>query len=207
VLGDSARELRGRLANETAFIEWRFGSKSRARELADDAEKLLSATARPFRLAYLFAEIGDEARMRSLLRQLEAEFPAATGLTLWNAMSEATLLVSRNKPEAALPLLAPIKRFQGRWRDVALVRAQALHSAGKLPEAAAEFQWVVSQMPTFPAMSSRPIAMISLARVRAAMGDVAGAKQAYDQFLDLWKDADPELPLLVEARQERAALK
>jgi hypothetical protein len=207
MLGDSARELRGRLTNEAASIEWRFGSKSRARELANDAEKLLPVSARPFRLAYLFAELGDETRMRSLLEQLEAEFPASTGLTLWNAMSEATLLVSRNKPEAALQLLAPIKRFQGRWRDVALVRAQALHQANKLPEAAAEFQWVVNQMPTFPGMTAAPIAMVSLARVRAAMGDVAGAKQAYDQFLDYWKDADSDLPLLAEARKERAALK
>jgi hypothetical protein len=66
---------------------------------------------------------------------------------------------------------------------------------------------VVNQSSVHPAMSSHPIAAIAQARVRAAMGDVAGARQAYDQFLDLWKNADPDLPLLEAARRERAVLK
>ena len=51
------------------------------------------------------------------------------------------------------------------------------------------------------------MALIGLARARVAAGDTTGAKAAYDQFLDLWSGADADLPLLAEARRERAALK
>ena len=207
ILGEAARERRARLMVEMAFVEWRLGSQSRARELLNEAAPMLPASARPFRLAYLLAEMGEYDRMRSLLTGLKAEYPAATARMLWNAMSEASLLLSQQKPDAALDALAPIKRFQGRWRDVALERARALQQAGRLAEAEADFKWLADQSPAPPAISASAIALISLARVRAAAGNAAGAREAYDRFLDLWNRADPDLTLLAEAKQERAALK
>jgi len=61
--------------------------------------------------------------------------------------------------------------------------------------------------PAGPAPTVYPMALIGLARARVAAGDTTGAKAAYDQFLDLWSGADADLPLLAEARRERAALK
>ena len=42
--------------------------------------------------------------------------------------------------------------------------------------------------------------MVSLARARAALGQTAEARKLYEQFFELWKDADPDVPLLVRAR-------
>ena len=49
--------------------------------------------------------------------------------------------------------------------------------------------------------------MVNLARAATLAGDSARAKKAYEDFLEFWKDADFDVPIFVEARQERAALK
>jgi hypothetical protein len=48
---------------------------------------------------------------------------------------------------------------------------------------------------------------VSVARALAASGDTVGARQAYEHFFDFWKRADADVPILVEARRELAALK
>jgi hypothetical protein len=50
-------------------------------------------------------------------------------------------------------------------------------------------------------------AQVGLARAAKMMGDSARAKKTYEQFFGFWKDADPDIPLLLEARKEYAALK
>jgi tetratricopeptide (TPR) repeat protein len=206
-LADAAGERRGRPMIEMAFMEWRLGSPTRAKELAAQAEALLPVSARAFRLPHLFAEIGDHARAQSLLEQYKDVAPAATPLTLWSALSDGTILLSQHKSQAALERIESVRRFESRWPDVRLLRAWALQQAGRLAEAAAEFQWLADHTSPPPSQTPMTVAVISLARVRAAAGDAAGAAQAYDRFLDLWKTADADLPLLVEARRERAALK
>ena len=52
-----------------------------------------------------------------------------------------------------------------------------------------------------------PLSYVGLARAAALAGDSARARRAYQDFLARWKDADPDLPILKEARQEYAALK
>ncbi len=52
-----------------------------------------------------------------------------------------------------------------------------------------------------------PAAQVGLARTAKMMGDKARAEKTYEQFFAFWKDADPDIPLLLEARKEYAALK
>jgi hypothetical protein len=208
ILGETAAgERRGRPMLEMAFMEWRLGNPTRAKELAAQAEALLPVSARPFRLAHLFAEIGDNAHAQSLFEQYRDAVPAATPLSLWGALCEGTVLLSQHRPDAALERIESARRFDGRWTDVRLLRARALQQAGRLAEAAAEFQWLADHTSPPPSQTPMTVALISLARVRAAAGDAAGAAQTYDRFLDFWKTADADLPLLIEARRERAALK
>ena len=206
MLGEAARERRGRPMVEMALTEWRLGHPDRAKELAQQAGSLLPVDARAFRLALMFAEIGDHARARSLIAQYKSAYPDATALVLWGTLAEATILLADGKPAAALERIQTVRRFEGRWGDLRLVRARALQQAGRLEESAAEYQWLADHTCPPPSTSACSLAPLSLARVRAAAGDSAGAKQAYDRFLDLWKDADADLPLLAEARRERAAL-
>jgi tetratricopeptide (TPR) repeat protein len=77
--------------------------------------------------------------------------------------------------------------------------------AGKGPEAAAEFQKILDHKGRNwgPEYSQ---AYLGLARAKALAGDRAKAKRAYQDFLALWKDADPDMPTLIAARKEYAAL-
>ena len=206
VLGEAATERRGRPMIEMALTEWRLGHPERARVLAQQADSLLPVGARAFRLPFMFAEIGDHARARSLIAQFKGAYPDATALLLWGTLADATILLADGKPAAALERVQTVRRFEGRWSDLRLVRARALQQAGRLTEAAAEFQWLADHVCAPPATSPCSLAPLAHARVLAAAGDSAGARQAYDRFLELWKDADADLPLLAEARRERARL-
>jgi len=101
-----------------------------------------------------------------------------------------------------------MQRFETRWADVTLLRAKAQLLAGNTTAAVADFKQLVD-IPTGGAAATTLYtdALIGLARARVAAGDASGAKAAYDQFLGLWAGADADLPLLGEARRERAALK
>jgi len=77
--------------------------------------------------------------------------------------------------------------------------------AGKGAEAAAEFQKIlVHKGRNWGGFYSQ--AYLGLARAEALAGDKAKAKRAYQDFLALWKDADPDMPTLIAARKEYAAL-
>jgi hypothetical protein len=53
----------------------------------------------------------------------------------------------------------------------------------------------------------RPLALLGVARATALAGDAAASRRAYQDFLALWKDADPDLPVLREAQTEYAKLR
>jgi tetratricopeptide (TPR) repeat protein/predicted Ser/Thr protein kinase len=88
----------------------------------------------------------------------------------------------------------------------ACVRALALLADGQAPEAASVFSQMVDRKaanwgPEYPA------AQVGLARAAKMMGDTERARKTYEQFFAFWKDADPDIPLLLEARKEYEALK
>jgi len=73
--------------------------------------------------------------------------------------------------------------------------------------AAAQFQKLIDN----PGFSVRhvigPLARLQLGRAQRLMGDNASARQSYEEFLTLWKDADPDLPIYRQAKAEYAQLK
>jgi eukaryotic-like serine/threonine-protein kinase len=87
------------------------------------------------------------------------------------------------------------------------VRGEAYMAGHKGPEAAAEFQKIIAHIGV---VSNDPTivvaARLQLARAFALAGDRSRAKKAYDDFLNLWKDADPDIPILNESRAEYAKL-
>jgi tetratricopeptide (TPR) repeat protein len=102
----------------------------------------------------------------------------------------------------------PIARWPagGQVGPIACLRGRILQGRGRAAEAAAVFEEMIRRKaanwgPEYPA------AYVGLARARKQGGDVAGARQAYEAFLALWKDADPDIPLLVAARKEFANLR
>jgi outer membrane protein assembly factor BamD (BamD/ComL family) len=86
------------------------------------------------------------------------------------------------------------------------IRGQAYLQAKRGTEAAAEFQKIVDHRGIAPIQPEHSLAKLGLGRAYAMTGDTSKARAAYQDFLALWKDADPDLPILKEAKAEYAKL-
>ena len=88
----------------------------------------------------------------------------------------------------------------------AYVRGEAFIAAHRYAEAAAEFQKILDHRGIVGLDPIGALAHLQLGRVFALSGDKAKAKAAYEAFLALWKDADPDVPILKRAKTEYSRL-
>ena len=89
----------------------------------------------------------------------------------------------------------------------AYVRGEAFTAQHRYTEAAAEFQKILDHRGIVGADPIGALAHLQLARTFALSGDKSKARTAYQDFLRLWKDADPDIPILKQARAEYAKLR
>jgi eukaryotic-like serine/threonine-protein kinase len=87
------------------------------------------------------------------------------------------------------------------------VRGEAYLAAHQGKEAASEFQKIIDHRGIVLNSPIGALAHLQIARAYAMQGDTAKAKAAYQDFLTLWKDADPDIPILITAKAEYAKLK
>ena len=86
------------------------------------------------------------------------------------------------------------------------VRGQAYLHLHQGKEAAEQFQNILNHRGVCGTLPACSLAHLQLGRARALSGDNAGARTAYQDFFALWKDADPDVPILKEAKAEYAKL-
>ena len=118
--------------------------------------------------------------------------------------------LKRGNAERALELFAPAAPYEAGWFDSylpAYLRGEAYLRLQRGQEAAAEFQKIVSHRGIVLNTEIGAVAHVCLGRAYAMQGDTARAKAAYQDFLTLWKDADPDIPILKETKAEYAKLK
>jgi hypothetical protein len=106
--------------------------------------------------------------------------------------------------DLAMPGTAFFAKFGGLYP--AYVRGRGYLEAGRPREAAAEFQKVLDHRGIVLADPIGALAHLQLGRAYVLSGERGRAKSAYQAFLTLWKDADPEIPVLKQARTENAKL-
>ncbi|PYS34054.1 MAG: hypothetical protein DMF75_07600 [Acidobacteria bacterium] len=94
-------------------------------------------------------------------------------------------------------------------QDTQYLRGVSYLRLGKGAEAAVEFQKIIDRKGQADLLVSTlyPLATVGLARALALSGDAARARKAYEDFFALWRDADSELPILIEAKNEYAKTK
>ena len=129
---------------------------------------------------------------------------------LMDATFNALLALERGQPGRARELLAPHATREPRSAGVlvaAFVRGEALLAAGDPRTAVGQFQLVVDNRAVALLDIVYPLSMRGVARAKAAAGDAAGAREAYERLFEFWKAADADLPVLVEARADYARLK
>jgi len=200
------QEVQARFKIELAMLEWRLGDQSVARKLADEAAKGIST--RGSRVAYLFATMGDWTRAGEVIGRASKEQPNATLVKgLWQPLVHAERQLAAADAAGAIETLRVTERYERRWPDARLLRAQALLRAGNASAAVSEFEKLLERPVPLPTTTVYSLGLVGLARARVAAGQIAEARAAYDRFLTEWKNADPGARLLNDARRERAALK
>src|SRR5215813_6705446 len=163
-------------------------------------------------LAWTLALCGKTARAQSLADGLARKLPLDTmHNSVWLPLIHATLELKRGSaagPEKAIQLLQPTRRYEAATSFRPMwMRGQAHLEAKNGALAASEFQKIIEHRGWDALSPLWPLASLGLARAAALQGDVAKSRQAYENFFRLWREADPELPVLIEAKRERARLK
>jgi predicted Zn-dependent protease len=155
------------------------------------------------------ARAGDTATAEKMVAELDRVFPLGILVqSYWLPAIRAAIALQRNDPNRAVELLqATSARELGPpgLRTIYL-RGEAylmLHDGNR---AAAEFQKFIDHRGMVRNSPSGALARLGLARAYAMQGETTKARAAYQEFLTLWKDADPDLPILIQAKAEYAKL-
>src|SRR5580704_3701359 len=213
---DDSKETAALWQVNAAMREAEFGNAAVAKQ--DVAAALALAPGRDVKLfaALALARSGEPGRAKALLEELEKTFPSDTLLKVyWFPTLRAALELDANNPaqaviylEAAAPyeLGQPSQLQLGTMYPVYL-RGEALLMEKNGIGAAAEFQKFLDHRGVTLNFPLGALARLGLARGYAMAGDAAKARVAYTDFFGLWKDADPDIPILVAARAEYAKLK
>jgi serine/threonine protein kinase/tetratricopeptide (TPR) repeat protein len=193
-----------------AFMEATAGDAVSAKK--ESAAALALDSSRGIRLlaADVLARTGDPARAEALAAQIAKERPNATLDKNYDLpVIRAAIEFDRNNPAKSIDLLQTALPYDLAARRLLLSSYQrglaylALHRG---TESAAEFQKVLDHPGIVMNGFTGVLARVALARAYAAQGDSAKARVAYQNFFALWKDADPDVPLLKQAKSEYAKL-
>ena len=196
--------------------EAEFGDSAHAKQLAEVAIAMANGRHIKVLVALTLARIGDTTRATELVRELEKSYPSDSLLKLyWLPTVKAAIALDVGNPSQALELLEVAKTYdyaasypvlQLGPLYPALLRGQAYLSIHNGAAAAIEFQKVLDHSGVVVNLVTGVMSRLQLARAYAMTGDLAKAKAAYKDFFTLWKDADPDIPILKQAKAEYAKL-
>jgi predicted Zn-dependent protease len=186
-----------------------FGNCERVKEVTAKGIALVQRASPFWDAALALAVCGEIRRSEAVVDEYAKRFPKNTlGKAIWLPTIRATIEVRRNNAAHAIDLFEGTKQYEPAARFwPPYTRGQAYLKLGKGAEAAAEFQKILDHRGWNPTSYLYPLAHLGLARAAVLSNDTAKARQAYQDFLALWKDADPDLPVLIEAKREYEKLK
>jgi len=194
-----------------------FGNVPLARQHAAAALAMTNGREVQFMSALALALAGDTARVQILVNDFAKRFPEDTMVKfIYLPALRAQQEILRRDSSKVVAELQPSVLYElgqvngGSTISLALypayLRAEAFRAAKQGKEAAAEYQKILDHRGVVINGPLGALAHLGLGRSYALSGDTAKAKIAYQDFLALWKDADPDVPILKEAKTEYASL-
>jgi len=186
--------------SDAAFREALVGNSEEAGRYAAEAAKL---GGEPPTALMLTSEAAAATKMVDILESKSP--PDGYMYKVRIPLIRGAIELKRGSAERALELFQPSIPYESGWFDLympAYLRGEAYLHARRGQEAAGEFEKIVNHRGVVLNAEIGAVADVSLARAYAIQGDTAKAKAAYQDFLTLWKDADPDIPILKQARDE-----
>jgi len=197
-----------------ALREAELGNLSNAKQGVKAALAFSSGRDIKVTAALALARSGDTAGANAILKELETKYPTHTMLKFyWLPTIRAVLELKRGNSSQAVADLQPAVQYElGLATNLisnmypAYVRGQAYLLAHDGRAAAAEFQKMLDHKGVLQNFVIAALARLQIGRAYAMAGDTAKAQAAYRDFFTLWKGADPDIPILKEAKLEAARL-
>jgi serine/threonine protein kinase/tetratricopeptide (TPR) repeat protein len=190
-----------------AAVHALYGDSKPAVELASSALALSTDYETKISAAYVLGLADEGKKALEQSAAIERDRPNDTLVQSVRVPTvEALVALHRNDPGRALQLLDSASPYDKASYEVHYVRGLAYLKNGKGSEAVQEFQRVLSLRDSFPSEPTMTLAHLGMARGYALAGETAKSRTAYQDFLTLWKDADPDIPILKQAKAEYAKL-
>jgi tetratricopeptide (TPR) repeat protein len=200
-----------------ALREAEVGNPERAREETAAALALASTRDVQILAALALARAGDSGRALKMADDLAKRFPLNTIIdSYWLPTIRAAIEIDGRNPAKAIGLLqaaVPYELGMPPWPEYSgplypvYVRGQAFLLLHQGSEAAAEFQKFLDHRGIVVNCPLGALAHLGLARAYTLQGDTVKARAAFQDFFTLWKDADPDIPILRQAKAEFNNLK
>jgi tetratricopeptide (TPR) repeat protein len=219
-LAEQAGQRESAATYEDGAAVWNalFGNNPEARQRAMAALQLSKGRDVEYGAALALALSRDFSRSQALADDLERRFPEDTSVRFsYLPALRGLFALNHNDPSKAIDLLQTavphdlaqtglaFYSFFGNLYP-AYVRGEAYLAAHQVGQAIAEFQKILDHRGIVLADPVGALARLELGRAYALSGDKTRAKASYQEFLTLWKDADPDVPILQQAKAEYAAL-
>jgi tetratricopeptide (TPR) repeat protein len=155
----------------------------------------------------VLARARDIGRAEKLAQDLTKRFPQNTVIQrYWLPRTYARLSLAAKKPTEAVEQLRVAEPMEARSCNYSYDRGEVYLEAGQGAEAVAAFQQIIDHPGLVANCIPGALALLQIGRAHLMQGDTPKAKAAYQDFLTLWKDADPDIPILKEAKAEYAKL-
>ena len=193
---------------EGARSDAALGYFSRAVEQIDAALALSRDPSMVSEAADAASAAGQDPKAESLLSEARRARPDDTFVQDEDAPRvEARSQIHHGRAAAAVQTLAAAQPYEdGIFFDTHLLRGEAYMASGRADNAVLEFRKVLSRRNLSVFSVIYPLAQLDLARALVAQQDTANARTAYQDFFATWKSADPDIPVLIEAKKEYAKL-
>jgi DNA-binding winged helix-turn-helix (wHTH) protein/tetratricopeptide (TPR) repeat protein len=219
-LARQAGQLERAATYETGEADWEAltGNSSAATKDAAAALKISRGRDVEYAAAFALAVAGDYSPARSMADDLEKRFPEDTSVKFnYLPALRGLFALHDGSPEHAIEVLQPAVAYEFAVPSIDFntffgglnpiwVRGEAYLAEHKGAEAALEFQKIIDHKGLLASDPVGALAHLQLGRAYAIAGDRTKARMAFKDFLSLWKDADPEIPLLEQAKVEYAKL-
>jgi tetratricopeptide (TPR) repeat protein len=165
-------------------------------------------------LALSLARSGRTDEANRLADQVSQEAPLDTIVQKYLVPTvRAAVKLHQHDPQAAIDLLRETVQYDLADTESfdylypAYIRGLAYLELGDGQSAAGEFQKLIDNPGMCGEFITCPLARLQMGRAKKLMGDSASARESYEEFLNIWKDADPDLPIYLQAKIEYAQLK
>jgi tetratricopeptide (TPR) repeat protein len=213
---DGNKEWAASYLVQAALRESEVGEFAQAQKYISQAQKLSRGQDVATLTAVVLAQVGSINQAEALCRELDKQWPEGTILQkYWLPAIHAEIDLRQAQPTKAiadLGVATPLEFANPGSTAVptlypAYVRGQAYLALGDGPRAATEFRKLTDRPGLVLNYPLGALAHLGLARASESSGDLQNSRQAYLDFLTLWKDADADIPIWKDAKAEYAKLK